>query len=38
MEDAAATILYLSIENHGFVDGNKRIAIASIKKPSYKNE
>lgn len=28
LEEKAATLLYLIIKNHGFVDGNKRIAAA----------
>nr|WP_223271766.1 Fic family protein [Algoriphagus ratkowskyi] len=28
MEEKAATLLYLIVKNHGFVDGNKRIAAA----------
>ena len=27
LEDKAATLLYLIVKNHGFVDGNKRIAV-----------
>jgi prophage maintenance system killer protein len=26
LEETAATLLYLIVKNHGFVDGNKRIA------------
>src|SRR5690554_5723530 len=28
LEEKAATLLYLIVKNHGFVDGNKRIAAA----------
>ncbi|MBN7811810.1 type II toxin-antitoxin system death-on-curing family toxin [Algoriphagus sp. H41] len=28
IEEKAATLLYLIVKNHGFVDGNKRIAAA----------
>ncbi len=28
MEEKAATLLYLIVKNHAFVDGNKRIAAA----------
>lgn len=30
LEEKAATLLYLIIKNHSFVDGNKRIAAASF--------
>ncbi|HTN35429.1 MAG TPA: RhuM family protein [Arachidicoccus sp.] len=30
LEEKAATLLYLIVKNHGFVDGNKRIAAASF--------
>lgn len=38
LEEKAATLLYLIIKNHGFVDGNKRIAAACFLFFLQKNE
>src|SRR5690606_11665778 len=38
IEEKAATLLYLIVKNHGFVDGNKRIAAACFLLFLEKNE
>lgn len=38
LEEKAATLLYLIVKNHGFVDGNKRIAAACFLMFLEKND